>query len=636
MPVRVFPAAPTIGTGTDTLSDLLDLSELFGDFRDEGRAQLARLDAVLAGLDAGQAPDEAQRAELLRALHTIKGNAAMLGLRPLQELVHGVEDAFKRAPVPAVLPLETLHRAAAALRRALEAAGGAEQEQSFAPLAPLRVELADALAAPAPSAETADDADDAEAEETLDDAPPAVPSASAARDAEAGASTSTEAAPVPPVPTRVPLPADSGVPPAAAPAFPARTPAPGNAPAPERRSEAGAREESLRIPFARLDPLLGQVDDLMRAVEGLRAWMAENAPALQAAGLRRGAAERLEELEASASAVRRGATSLRLVAVERVFSRFPPLAAELARERGKRVRVELHGEGTELDKATSDALLDPLLHLVRNAVDHGVEPPDERRAAGKAETATVRLSAAQEGDRVRIEVEDDGRGLDRAAIERRARQLGLVAEGEALDEEEVDELLFRPGFSTRTEADEVSGRGVGLDVVRDAVSRLRGQVRVEGGDEGGTRFVLLVPLTVALVPVLFFQAAGETFAIPALDVEETVRAGAPGRTGPAETVAVRDEAVPLVRLDRVFGWEAAPDPRFVLVLRRGARAAALGADRLLAQDAAAVRALPSALGGPRGVSGAVVDARGRVVLLLDPGEMLEMNVDLYRGGTGGG
>lgn len=647
-----FPSGtPTLGTGTDTLSDLLDLSELFGDFRDEGRAQLARLDAVLAGLEGGQAPDEGQRAELLRALHTIKGNAAMLGLRPLQELVHGVEDAFKRAPAPAALPLETLQRTAAALRRALEAAGGPEQEQAFAPLPLLRTELADALAAPAPP--SADAAEIADAAEVVDDASAPVfpvepadaaggedeaadgssaadagagePIASASEDAGDDAPASAEAAPGP---SSTPLAVPPSASPEAGPA--ARTPAP------ERRSEAGAREESLRIPFARLDPLLSQVDDLSRAVEGLRAWMAENAQALQSAGLRRGAAERLEELDASASAVRRGATSLRLVAVERVFSRFPPLAADLARERGKRVRVELHGEGTELDKATSDALLDPLLHLVRNAVDHGVEPPDARRAAGKPETATIRLSAAQEGDRVRIEVEDDGRGLDRGAIERRARQLGLVAEGEVLEEEEIDDLLFRPGFSTRTEADEVSGRGVGLDVVRDAVQRLRGQVRVEDGDEGGTRFVLLVPLTVALVPVLFFQAAGQTFAIPALDVEETLRAGTPGRVGPAETVAVRDEAVPLVRLDRVFGWEAAPDPRFVLVLRRGARAAALGADRLLAQDAAAVRALPSALGGPRGVSGAVVDAHGRVVLLLDPGEMLEMNVDLYRGGTGGG
>ncbi|HZG41458.1 MAG TPA: Hpt domain-containing protein, partial [Longimicrobium sp.] len=267
---------------------------------------------MLAGLDAGQEPDEAQRAELMRALHTIKGNAAMLGLRPLQELVHGVEDAFKLAASPAVLPLDVLHRAAAALHRALEAAGGAEQEQAFAPLAPLRAELADALAAPAPSTQAADEP---AAAETRDDASAAVPSASAARDAGAEAPTSTEAAPVPPaIPPRVPIPAATALSPAAAPALPARTPSPGDAPAPERRSEAGAREESLRIPFARLDPLLGQVDDLSRAVEGLRAWAAENAQALQAAGLRRGAAERLEELEASASAVRRGATSLRLVA----------------------------------------------------------------------------------------------------------------------------------------------------------------------------------------------------------------------------------------------------------------------------------------------------------------------------------
>ena len=629
----------------------------------------------------------------------------MLGLRPMQELVHTVEDAFKQGRLQAAQPIRLLQRAASALRGALETAGSADQDAAFAPLPALRADLADALAAPAPSAPAAishppdagqearvdvraaeavaavdainaglDTADEPVPSATVADAANATDAADEARgmgadDASAprfagavgsiqsagaagaaGSIASAEFAesiasagpaevavetamlaagdPVPAPATQSP-PSDTSAPPAAA------TQAATQAAAPAR-GDAGVREETLRIPFGRLDPLLSQVDDLARAVEALRVWAVQQAGALQAAGLRRALGDHVETLNGIASVVRRSATALRLVPVERVFSRFPPLAADLARERGKRVRVELHGEGTELDKATADALLDPLLHLVRNAVDHGVETPEERRAAGKPETATVRLSAAQEGDRVRIEVEDDGRGLDRAGIERRARELGLLAPAEAPSDEEVDELLFRPGFSTRAQVDEVSGRGVGLDVVRAAVSRLRGQVRVEDGDEGGTRFVLHLPLTVAMVPVLFFQAAGETLAIPALDVESTVRAGTPGRVGPAETVDVGDEAVPLIRLERVFGWAAAPDPRFVLVLRRGARAAALGADRLLAQDAATVRALPAALGSPRGVSGAVVDAGGRVVLLLDPGEMLEMNVDLYRGGAGGG
>lgn len=548
----------------------------------------------------------------------------MLGLRPLQELVHGVEDAFKRSTVPAALPLDALRPAAAALRQALEAAGSPDQETAFAPLPKLRADLADALAEASAQVESTASADAASGAESLP--------ADAILDASDADATSAEGSATQAAATSAEAPAAGSE---SSPDAPAETPSASPSPSTGGRSEAGVREETLRIPFARLDPLLSQVQDLARAVEGMRAWAAESAEALKAAGLRRAFSERLEEMETAVSAVRRSATSLRLVPVERVFSRFPALAADLARERGKRARVEMRGEGTELDKATADALLDPLLHLVRNAVDHGVEPPEERRAAGKPETATIVLSAAQEGDRVRIEVEDDGRGLDRARIEARGRALGLIAPDETPSEEEIDDLLFRPGFTTRDRADEVSGRGVGLDVVRDAVERLRGQVHVEDGDEGGTRFVLLLPLTVALVPVLFFRAAGETFAIPALDVEETVRAAEPGRVGPAETVDVREEAIPLVRLERLFGWEPAPDPRFVLVLRRGARAAAVGAERLLAQDAAAVRALPGALGGPAGVSGAVVDARGRVVLLLDPGRLLEMNVDLYRGGMGG-
>lgn len=407
------------------------------------------------------------------------------------------------------------------------------------------------------------------------------------------------------------------------------------APPPPQPGEPRAedlREDTLRVPFRKLDGLLNTIGEVGTAVTALEAWAAEHRAELETAGLRRSLLERVEALEVAAGAARRSATDLRLVPVGRVFSRFPALVRDLARAEGKRVRVVLEGEHTQLDKSTVDALAEPLLHLVRNAVDHGIEPPEEREAAGKPPEATLLLSAAQEGDRVRIEVEDDGRGLDRAAIVERAREQGLIPPDDTPPPEEAAELIFRPGFSTRREASQVSGRGVGLDVVRSTVARLRGSVEIRDGMDGGTCFVLRLPLTVALVPVLFFEAAGERLAVPAAEVEETLRSPEVERAGAAEVVRLRDEVVPLARPGRIFGWGDGDDPRFLVVLRRGGRAVALAADRLLEQRPATVRALPAGLGDPAGVSGATVAPDGRVVLLLDPAEVIELNVDLYRGG----
>lgn len=611
------------------LSDTFDLSELLGDFRDEAHGQLALLDEALLALERGAPLRPDGRTALLRALHTLKGNAAMLGFRPVQALVHAVEGAFKGTEsTGAAAPLPLLHQAAAALRRAVDRAGGPDEAAAFAPLPALTATVA---AAPA-SFESAGTSEGSALPAGSESAESASGGSSgsagvagsagsdAAADAASGGSTEADSART-----------DAGtVDSRNAPSSESTEAAPDEA-EPEARD---LREDTIRIPFTRLDALLNQVAELARVVDGLADWAAIHRSTLESVGLRRPLAERVESLAASASTVRRGAAELRLVPVARIFARFPALAADLARARGKRVRVVLEGQGTELDKSTADALLEPLLHLVRNAVDHGVETPAERAAAGKDEEATIWLRAAQEGDRVRIEVEDDGRGLDREAVVARARERGLLAADDDVAPGEAEELVFRPGFSTRTEADEVSGRGIGLDVVRTTIAALRGSVELEEADEGGTRFVLHLPLTLAMVPVLFFRAAGETLAIPALEVEEALRAGPVGRIGPAETVEVRGEALPLVRPGRVFGWTAnGDDPRFVLVVRRGTRAAALGADRLLAQRPAAVRALPRALGTPRGVSGATVDAGGHVVLLLDPEAVLEMNVDLYRGGA---
>lgn len=602
-------------SGEGSLGESFDLSELLDDFRDEGRTQVAQLDAALARVERGETVVADERTALLRALHTLKGNAGMMGLRPVQDFVHALEEVFRPWDgTPATLPLDALHPAAAALRRAVDRAGGDGADEAFAALTALRPSLAAAAASAvvltaarpeAPSSPTA---------------PVAAPAAPAG---VAAAETAHEKPTVDVPETGAPAaesPSAAAGPPPSAPASPGLA-----------TDAADLREDTLRIPFARLDALLSRAGELGIAVAALEQWAADHREMLVAAGTRRSLGDRLESLGAAAEAVRRGAAELRTIPVGRIFSRFPALARDIARAQGKRVRVVLEGEDTGVDKATADALAEPLLHLIRNAVDHGIEPPAAREAAGKPAEGTLWLRAVAEGEQVRIEVEDDGTGLDAEAIVRHARERGLLAEGEVAD---AAELVFRPGFSTRGEATELSGRGVGLDVVRSTVAALRGGVEVGAGAGGGTTFVLRLPLTVALLPALFLEAGGEVFAIPAVDVEETLRTPAVQRVGAAEMVDVRGELLPLVRLERLFGWEERVEPRFVVVIRRGTRAAAVGAERLLAQRPATVRALPDALGAAPGVSGATLDATGRVVLLLDAEEILEMNVDLYRGGGG--
>jgi|GEM_PF-1357576 len=621
------------------MSDSFDLSELYTDFRDEGREQVGALDDALLRIEREGVLGEDERAALLRGLHTLKGNSGMLGLRPLQDRVHALESIFKTPDVTLSAPdIDALREAGALLRRAVERAGTAGQDEALAALAGIRLPTpstapAASPATPPPSAAPPSAAwSEGDAGSATSAPSTAAPEAEAAIRAPAPTSTS----PTSPMPMEASANADGQA--AAAPSDPAE---PASVPAGRAGDVLPAadelRDEVLRIPFARLDTLLHRAGELQSAVSALEMWGAENRAALQAASLRRGLAERIDALAAAADAVRTTAARLRTVPVGRLFGRFPALAADLARAQGKRLRVELEGEDTELDKSTVDALAEPLLHLVRNAVDHGVETPEARAAAGKPPEATLRLSAVQEGDMVRIEVEDDGAGLDIGAIVARARELGWVAEGGQPGEAEAAAMIFTPGFSTRREATELSGRGIGLDVVHTTVSRLRGSVEAEPGGDGGTRFVLRLPLTVALVPALFFESAGEVLALAASDVEAVARVGALERVGAAEVMELHGEALPVIRLPGVFGWPVpAAEPRLAVVVRRGERGAAILVDRLLDQRAATLRPLPEALGAPAGVSGATVSVDGRVVLLLDAGEMMELNVDFYRGAGRGG
>jgi two-component system, chemotaxis family, sensor kinase CheA len=594
--------APGTETGDPHLTDQFDLSGLIDEFRDEARGQIELLDSALLALEreGGIAPEAT--AALQRALHTLKGNSGMLGYTAVRDYVHAVESVFRSPPPrwPQAL-LDRLFEGAATLRRAVEQVGTGDEAAALARLAALPPP--DAMVGAAGEAAAEPHAEAAEPAEA-DDRPAAPPpEAEAADDAE---------------PARV-----------------------------------GVSTELLRVRFEKLDALASLVAELVAVHAALEDLVARNRAALDGVGLRR-PLQRIEgRFERIATALRDASTDLRLVPVRRVFGRFPSLARDLAREQGKQVRVVLEGEDTGLDKSTVDVLAEPLLHLVRNAVDHGIGTPAEREAAGKPPHGTLTLRAAQSGDTVRITVEDDGRGLDHERILARARASGLVAHDETPSDDEVADLIFRPGFSTRSEVDTLSGRGIGMDVVASSVARLRGSLSVEDRPGEGTRFVLHLPLTVAMLPVVLFEAAGETLALPALEVEDARRLEGTAQMAGAEMVAYGDEWIPVARPERLFGWSDAPPgaggdgdpdaapagapPRagYVVVIRRGTRAAAVTADRLLDQRDVVVKALPAALGQPAAVSGATIAPDGRVILLLDAGGILDLNLESHRRGGRG-
>jgi two-component system, chemotaxis family, sensor kinase CheA len=513
------------------------------EFRDEARDQVDQLDAGLLQLERDGQLDDATERSLLRGLHTLKGNAGMMGLAAVRDFVHVVETVLKAGSARWVEgTLERLFEGAASLRRAVEAAGSPSEGEAFRALASMGRRLEDR------SSGTGDGREDSMAG-----------------------------------------PAD------------AESPAAG--------------QDRLRVPFSALDELLSEVGELLGEAESLVQAVA-SAP-------RSIAREQAEAIRRRSDRLREAVMSLRLVPLSRTLSRFHGLVRRLAREQGKEARLVVSGEATEVDKSTADALAEPMLHLVRNAIDHGIETPEVREAAGKPPHGTLRIEAEREGDRFRLVVEDDGAGLDLAAIRASAADRGFT-EAAAISDEDAVSLIFRSGLSTRADVSTVSGRGVGLDVVRRSVSALRGELRVERPAEGGTRFVLHLPLKVAIVPSLVFEAAGETLAVPATAVARTFALGRIEHVGSTEVVPDGDRLLPLADPDRLFGWPVGARGAFGVMLRHGGISAVVTAQRLVDQRDLVVKTLPSYGARPRAISGASVMPGGRVILVLDPAEVMEL------------
>jgi two-component system chemotaxis sensor kinase CheA len=410
-------------------------------------------------------------------------------------------------------------------------------------------------------------------------------------------------------------------------------PLPGAAPEPARAPRAveadalaPARSSMVRVDFAKLDHLLNLVGELIVHRTKLDELARGIADAVPGPGAELLAA--VHQVAGVSTQLQETIMDVRMLPIRHVFERFPRLVRDLARQQGRQVELVVQGEETRVDKAVIDEIGEPLVHLIRNAVDHGIEAPAVRAARGKPATGTILLSAAQESSQIVITVVDDGGGIDAATVRRRAIERGLVREDEPLTDREAIQLIFTEGFSTARAVTDVSGRGVGLDVVVRSMERLNGLIEAETIPGAGTKFTLQLPLTLAIIKVLMVEVGGAVYALPSGAVVESLRF--PRREvvhiNGRDMLRVRDRVVPLLHLSELFGAGAtsAGEEAYAVIVGRGAKRLGLTVDRLRGQQDVVIKALDPVVSEARvGIAGATILGDGRVVLILDVASLFE-------------
>src|SRR5262245_51778698 len=382
----------------------------------------------------------------------------------------------------------------------------------------------------------------------------------------------------------------------------------------------------VRVDLTRLDELMRSVGDLVIS----RARLTDSLSRIESfvpGGLWRAIQENSIAIDRQLRTLREGIMRVRLVPIGEIFRRMPFVVRDLARETGKKVKLELQGQSTEIDKYLIERMLDPVVHLVRNAVSHGLETADERIAHGKRPEGTISLSASTAGEMVSIEIADDGRGIDAGAVVARARAIGLPVPGDTPDAAPLLSLICAPGFSTKADTDRASGRGVGMAVVKSTVEQLAGTMTLDTTPGSGTRFTIQLPLTLAITDALIGRVGSESFAVPQGVVREVMEvAESDIRTVEQnEIVPYRGGALTVVRLAGLFGIETQPRSRsHLFVIGNGSAAIGLAVDRIVGQREIVIRTIADPLVKVDGISGATDLGDGRVVLILDPAALARL------------
>ena len=596
------------------MNDFAGMEELMEDFLTEASDLLSDVDSKLMGLE--KTPHDRDLLNVIfRGFHTIKGGAGFLNATELVTLCHLTENLFDKLrngelSLNAEL-MDTIFAATGEVRQMFGALAQNRQPDAAPPhmIAALHAALeGKPVAAPQPAAPQA------VASQPAADANG--PDWNGLYQAVTGG-TPTPATPVAASAAPAPTPA----------ATPAASP-PVQKAAPARREGegggGGGKDNTIRVDTDRLDQVLNLSGEIGLTKNRLTHLRTDILQGRSDALTLRALDESVSQLDMLVVNLQNAVMKTRMQPIGRLFNKYPRLARDLARQLGKDVELVLTGEETEIDKTMIEDLGDPLVHLIRNAVDHGVEDAAQRAAAGKSVKSLVHLGARQEGDHILITIVDDGKGMRPDVIRNKAIEKGLIGPDSAssLSDEESLALILLPGFSTKDEISSVSGRGVGMDVVKTNIEKLNGSILITSEPGKGSTFTISLPLTLAILPVLLLRLCNQSFAVPLSLVREilSISPDELQQVSGKATMVVRGEVLPVLPLARLIGWDATETPEVGVLMQVGTHSFILSADGFAGHDDVVIKSLDTFR--PKGVAGVTMSSEGEIVLILDIKEML--------------
>ena len=590
--------------------------ELLDGFLAETTELLEKLDDDLIALEKASDDTDLMN-RIFRSIHTIKGASSFLGFDLLVKVAHKTEDVLNRLRKGELVVdpeiMDVILEATDLVKLLVSdiKAGDIQERETEGTINKLLPYLLDTAGANQTTAKT-----------------PALaqPSQTVTEPPVVSTKPETPESPIPtPAAASVPVPK------------PASDAAPKKAPAPPKPAEGKGGDDlsdnsTVRVDVKRLDDLMNQVGELVLE----RNRMIQINQDLQQSDVNR--ADFNEEfgkltkrMSFVTSELQMQVLKMRMIPVEKVFKKFPRIVRSMSRDLGKEVELQIVGEETELDRSVVDEIGDPLIHLIRNAMDHGLETPDERLAAGKPRGGTLVLAAVHEGNQIIISIKDDGNGIDPERVGRKAIEKGLITEEQftTMSQREVFDLLFLPGFSTKDKATDLSGRGVGMDVVKTNIKKLNGLIEIKSTKGIGSEFILRLPLTLAIIQSLLVEVEGEVYSIPLSSVLETIRVDQRQfhLIGGQEVLKLRDIVLPLIRLQRVFNVQPrgeTDDFCYVVVVGAAEKRMGLVVTRLVGQQEVAIKSLGNYLANIPGIAGSTILGDGRVALIIDPVAMSEV------------